>query len=592
MLNNNIRNEMKNQKQSFMKGTIIITLGMLAVKFFGAIFKIPLMSILGGEGSGYFIGAYNLYNPIYALSTAGLPIAISKLVSENVALGRFRDVRMIRRISVPIFLFTGTVGFFLVIIGSFVYSNISKSPDSIYSIFMLAPSLLFSCLMSSYRGYYEGLRNMTPTAVSEVVDSIGKILFGLSLSFLTIWIGKSEYYSRGSVFGKIYENEVYANGKILSFASAAAILGIAISSFVAFLYIHFRYKIKRDGISYDQLINSPKPQKSNIILKSILKIALPVGLGAIIMNLAGVIDSVLIQRRLADITMNSIDRLKEIYGYLIPSDVIQRNNVHTFLFGCFGYTSTIVMFLPTISQGLAISTLPTVTESWTIGDRKKLKKNVEKILKIASVVSIPMGLGISFFSYPIMDLIYNTFHAGKQTGEIYIASQIMMISGIGAIFIALSTPVCSMLQAIGRADIPLKILSIGMLIKIFLNYFLVGIPEINIQGAGIGTLVCYIFIFIFAIISLCKNMRISLNFKKILIKPFVAGLLCAFSALFAYNIFNKFVFYKIATMLSIVVSALVYLLGIIFLKIVTQEDLKSFNVLNRISKIFKKSKFT
>lgn len=579
---------MENQKQSFMKGTIIITLGMLAVKFFGAIFKVPLMSILGGEGSGYFIGAYNLYNPIYALSTAGLPIAISKLVSENVALGRFRDVRMIRRISVPIFLFTGTIGFFLIIIGSFIYSNLSKSPDSIYSILMLAPALLFSCLMSSYRGYYEGLRNMTPTAVSEVVDSIGKILFGLSLSFLTIWIGKNEYYSRGSVFGKIYDNEIYANGKILSFASAAAVLGIAISSFVAFLYIHFRYKIKKDGISYDQLKNSPKPKKSRIILKSILKIALPVGLGAIIMNLAGVIDSILIQRRLADITINSLDRLKDIYGSFLPDEVIHRNNVHTFLFGCFGYTSTIVMFLPTISQGLAISALPTVTASWTVGNRKKLKKNVEKILKIASVVSVPMGLGISFFSYPIIDLIYNTFHSGNQSGEIYIASQIMMISGIGAIFIALSTPVCSMLQAIGRADMPLKILSVGMLIKIFLNYFLVGIPEINIQGAGIGTLVCYVFIFVLAVISLCKNMRISLNFINILVKPFIAGLLCSFSAVFVYNIFNKFIFHKISTILSIIVSAIVYLLGVIFLRIITKEDLESSNIVNRISKIFKK----
>ena len=150
---------------SFAKGAFIITLGMLAVKFFGAIFKIPLMSILGGEGSAYFVGAYNFYSPIYALSTAGLPIAISKLVAENAALGRFRDVRKIRRVSIPIFLVTGTIGFLLVAIGSFVYAKVSKAPDAVYSVIMLAPALLFSCLMSSHRGYYEGLRNMTPTAV-------------------------------------------------------------------------------------------------------------------------------------------------------------------------------------------------------------------------------------------------------------------------------------------------------------------------------------------------------------------------------------------------------------------------------------------
>ena len=572
-----------------MYNTFILSLGMLSVKFFGALFKVPLMSLLGGEGSGYFVGAYNLYNPIYALSTAGLPIAISKLVSENVALHRYRDVKMIRRLSIPLFFVTGFTGFILIILGSFIYANLSKAPDSIYSIFMLAPALLFSCLMSSYRGYFEGLRNMVPTAVSEVLESLGRLVFGLSLSFVSLWIGTNEFNSHGTVFGCHYDDPVVAKGKILSFASAAAILGIAISSFVAFLYIHFRYKLKGDGISREQLKNSPPTRSTKYILKSILKIALPVGLGAIIMNLAGVIDSILIQRRLAYIAANSIDKLIDIYGNLLPCDAIARNNVHIFLSGCFGFTSTIVMFLPTISQGLAISTLPAVTSAWTIGNKKEIKKSIEKILKIASIISVPMGLGISFFSYPIMDLVYNTLHSGTKMGEIYIGSQIMLVSGIGAIFIALSTPVCSMLQAIGRADLPLKILSVGMVIKVLLNYILVGIPEVNIQGAGIGTLACYIFIFSFAVRSLCKRARVSLNFVNILIKPFIAGLICAFSAVLCHNLISNFINYKVSTILSIFVSAIVYLVVIILLKPLTKEELESTEKIKKILKIFKRA---
>ena len=583
---------MNNKKNghSFAQGALIITLGMLAVKFFGAIFKIPLMSLLGGEGSGYFTGAYNLYNPIYALSTAGLPIALSKIVSENAALKRFRDVRMIRKISVPIFLLTGTIGFILIILSSFLYAKLSKAPDSIYSILMLAPALLFSCIMSSYRGYYEGLRNMTPTAISEVIESFGKIIFGLSLSYFTMWIGNFEFNNKGTVFGVYYENAIDAHGKILSYSSAAAILGVAISAFVAFLYIHVRYKLKGDNITNEQLKMSPHPNSSRKILKSILKIAIPVGLGAIIMNLAGVIDSVLIQRRLADIASTSMDKLINVYGELLPQEVISRNNVHIFLSGCFGFTSTIIMFLPTISQGLAISALPTVTSSWAIKDKKTMKRNIEKILKLTSILSIPMGFGISSFAYPIMDLVYNTLHSGQQNAEIYIGSQIMSIAGIGAIFIALSTPTCSMLQAIGRADLPLKILSIGMIIKIILNYFLVGIPEINIQGAGIGTLVCYLFIFSLAIIALCRNAKISLNFVSILLKPCIAGIICSLFVNLFHVLLSQFISYKLSTVVSIALSSVVYFVAIFALKTVTKEEIESNQKIKKLFDILKKLK--
>ena len=580
----------KETGHSFSKGAIIITLGMLAVKFFGAFFKVPLMSILGGEGSGYFTGAYDLYNPIYALSTAGLPIAISRVVSENVALNRFKDVRKIRRISVPIFFITGTVGFILIIIGAFIYSKLSKTPDSIYSTFMLAPTLLFSCLTSSYRGYYEGLRNMTPTAVSEVVESLGKCVFGLSLSYFTIFIGKREYLLNNTIFG-IHYDPITAEGKLLSFASAAAILGVAISSFIGFLYMRTRYKVKGDNISKESLIYSPKAQSFDYILKSILKVAIPIGIGAIIMNLSGVIDSILIKRRLFDISLKSINELTKIYGSLIPQDVISRGNIHVFLSGCFGYTSTVVMFIPTIAQGIAISTLPTVTRAWTLKNKKEIKNNIEKILKISSIISIPMGLGLSSLSYQIMDLIYNTLHKGEHISEIFISSQIMSIFGIASIFISLSTPICSMLQAIGRADLPVKILSIGMIIKVFLNYILVGIPSINIRGACIGTFVCYVFIFICSIVCLCKNTKIRINLLNTFFKPLVSGIICAISSSLFFKMFNTLIPSKISTIFAILFASLIYFSFIFIFKTLTEDDLKSTKITRKFLKIFKKMKF-
>ncbi|MDR2074243.1 MAG: polysaccharide biosynthesis protein [Oscillospiraceae bacterium] len=575
-------------KHSFAVGAIIITVGMLAVKIFGAIFKIPLMSMLGGEGSGYFTGAYNLYNPIYALSTAGLPIAISKLVSESIAMGRFKDVRKIQKISAPMFMITGVIGFVLIIFGAFLYSKLSKSPGSLYSVFMLAPTLFFSCLTSTYRGYYEGLRNMTPTAVSEVVESLGKVVFGLSLTYFVNWYALNEFNLTGSVWGKIFGSEQELRAYILPFASAAAILGIAISAALGFIYIYVRHKIKGDAITISQLNSSLPARPGKQILKSLLSISTPVALGAIVMNAAGVVDSILIQRRLADIVSKNLPRLLGVYGSLLPQNTIDRGVTHIFLAGCFGYTSTIIMLLPTVAQGVAISTLPTMTAAWVSDSKKGIQKNIEKIIKLTAIVSIPMGVGLSVLAYPIMDLIYNTFGSGTQPGEIYIGASIMAIAGIGAVFTSLSTPICSMLQAIGRADLPVKILSVGVVIKVILNYILVGIPEINIQGAGVGTLVCYIFVFSCALWQLCKNAKVRVD-PLIFLKPAISALICAFSAYASLGLFIKMsINYKFSTVLSIIISCLIYVIALFVTHAVDYEDIRTLPKGENLARTLKK----
>ena len=165
--------------QSFAKGALIMTICMVIVKIMGAFFKIPLAKILGGEGMGYFNSAYSLYNPIYAFATAGLPIAIARMVSGDVARKRFKDVKKIHKISIPMFILTGTLGMLIMLVGSFMYARITKAPGVLYSIFMLAPTVLFSSIISIYKGYYEGLSNKAQTAKSEIVEAVGKDVFGL-----------------------------------------------------------------------------------------------------------------------------------------------------------------------------------------------------------------------------------------------------------------------------------------------------------------------------------------------------------------------------------------------------------------------------
>lgn len=390
----------KKVSQSFAAGAFIMAVGMLIVKLAGAAFKVPLAYILGGVGTGYFNNAYSLYNPIYALATAGLPIAISRMVAGDMTRKRYKDVRMIHKISVPIFLALGLMGCALMIGGSFLYVKFTNSPGSLYSMFMLAPTVFFSCLISIYKGYFEGLKNMIPTAVSEIVEAVSKVFFGLGLAWLAGEYGMSEYYTNGTVYGLVCENAVAARNATLPFASAGAVLGITLGSIMGFLYIFIKYKISGDGITREELENSEDARPTKALIRMLLDIAVPIALGAIIMNLAGAIDAMLVQRRLYDIMQRVPERLLNDYNGLIPNQVVKEGKTHIFLAGCFGYMNTVTMLLYTITQGLGISALPNVTSAWVEGIKRKIKKKHRNNFKANFFDSISCRLGAFCTFFP------------------------------------------------------------------------------------------------------------------------------------------------------------------------------------------------
>lgn len=555
--------------QSFLQGALILTASMAIVKIIGAIFKIPLFGILGAEGYGYFTSAYDLYNPIFTIATAGFPIAISKMVSENIARKRYRDVRQIHKVSIPIFTIMGLIGFLLMSVGTFIYANVINAPDVKYATLTLAPTIFFACLMSIYRGYYEGLRNMTPTAISEIIEALCKLSLGLLASTNIISIGMNEYHNSGTVFGTPYETETLARSAILPYAAAGAILGITTGALIGFIYLLVRFKRKGDGITKEELLTSPKPKSSRATVKVLISIAIPIAIGALVMNIASLIDATLIQRRLYDIMQMNPQILLNAYPDLITQEAILNDKVHTMLYGCYGSAATLMMLIPAVTQTFGISALPNVTATWTEGVQEKIKASIESVMRITMLVTIPAGLGLSVMAKPIMELLYLK---GNNQGEVDVAASVLVILGIAAIFTSTSTPLCSMLQAVGRVDLPVKLLSVGVIIKIALNYTLIGVPEINIQGAGVGTLVCYVFITASAFYLLCKQTHIVPDMISIFIKPLLSAICCAVAAVLSYRIFDMLLSQRIATILALITAVLVYVLALILLRAITESD--------------------
>ncbi len=237
------------RKQSFLLGALILTAATILVKVIGAVFKIPLTLVLGAEGSAHFYTAYDIFNPVSAIAIAGLPIAVSKLVSENAARGRFRDVKRIRRLSLLVFCITGTLGFAVTFFFARPFAQLVGNPSGYLSILAISPAVLFLCLMSSYRGYYEGLRNMYPTAISQVVEALAKLILGYSLALVIIKLGLQDYESTGNVFGIAAGSAAAATTAVLPFAAAGAIMGVTLSTVFGLIYLFFRHLKQRDAIS-------------------------------------------------------------------------------------------------------------------------------------------------------------------------------------------------------------------------------------------------------------------------------------------------------------------------------------------------------
>lgn len=539
---------MKQRKQqSFEYGAVILLCSTILVKLIGAIFKIPLSNLIGDLGFGYFSSAYDLFTPIYSLSMAGLPIAVSRLVAEQMASGQYRDVRQSLSVTKKAFFVTGFIGLLLMILLIYPFVRFTDpTGKTIYSLFAIAPSLLFCCVMSTYRGYYEGLRNMYPTAFSDVIEAMGKLILGLGFAYAVM---------------KITDN--------VAFAAAGAMLGITVGAAAAALFLRLRYKFGGDMITDEELENSPSPIPVRQTLKVLVSIAIPVVVASLANNIASLVDVSMVKWQLARLMENSGDLIMDMYKSsiadynLTAKEMLSSDAVPTFLYGIRGKAFTIYNLVPTITSVLGVSALPVLASSWVKKDKTLIKKNIDSMIKTTAIIAMPAGVGFFALGGPIMALLYNT------VASVEIGAPMMRVFGCAAFFAGLAIPMTSMLQAVGRQVYALRNVAIGAALKVVVNLLLVAVPSINIQGAAVGTFACYLFVFFANLITLIKVTDVVPSFKKILLKPFISAVVCGFAAYLVSLLGDG----KMITILAVGIAGVVYLLTLIVLNTFEKDDI-------------------
>ena len=491
---NAVANANQSVSKSFVKGAAILTVSMVIVKVFGLLDKVILADIysmfgdsFASMGMGIYSNAYEVFGVIFIVATGGLPIVISRMISESMAEEHYKDVRQIHRLSVPLFTVVGTVCMIGLMIISFPYSEIIKSPYAIYAMLALAPTVLFGCLASIYRGYYEGQRNMFPTAVSEVIEAVVKLIAGAAFAYLIMRFGMEHYRDTGNFLWFTFDDHIDAENTILAFSVAGNICGITLASFCSFLFLMLKYKIGGDGIPEEYLRNSVEARRQRETLGIIVKTALPIVGGALVMSVGSMIDAMIIQNVLFNLAKTDANALYRQYAEFYPpvaffGDRAHRlePTIHTSLWGCYGSSLTLMQLVTAVTQVFGSSAMPNVTSAWTKGDKGELKTSVDTVLKMTMMFTLPMAFGLSVMSHQVMGFIYSSPDIFNIGGDV------LRLMGITTIFTAIITPICSMLNGIGKVRLPLILYSLCMVIKIGTSWMFVSIPSINIQGGMYG----------------------------------------------------------------------------------------------------------
>lgn len=559
--------EKKRRQHSFMQGAAILVFATALVKVLGAIFRIPLANLIGETGMGYYSTAYDLYLPIYSLSMAGFPIAISRIVAEFAASGRYKDVRKTLRVAKRAFLVVGFAGFLLMMALSYPFARYTGDTKDIYSIIAIAPSLLFCCMYSSYMGYYEGLRNMYPSAVASVVEAVAKLVFGYGFAIIVI-----------SICGTL-------NSRTAAYSAAGALFGVSMSCFSGFMYLYIRHRKVGDGITAEELAESPEPLSGKELMRKILFISVPVVVGSLVTQVSNLVDVLMVRRQLHSVIYNHTDYIYSVYSDLIAARDLEKKEISTALYGCYkGLAYSVYNLVPSITSVMGVSAIPVLATAWTQNDKPAVKLNIETIIRVTSLIAMPAGIGMFFLSDGILRLLYPQ----NPTG-VAVAVPILRALGLAAIFSGIAGPLTNILQGIGKQSTPVKNMAVGVALKIVVNIVLVGIPQINITGAAVGTLVCYFYICVADYICVLRHTKVRVNLFITAGKPFICALLCGLGAWGSSLLFGKIgLVGNLATLLSILVAVVVYVLSIIFTRTIVKSDVLSLPKGEKILKVLEK----
>lgn len=597
---------------TFFGGAAILAVGILVVKLIGMFYKIPLLNIIGEQGSADFNNAYNIYSVLLTISTAGLPVAVSKLVSEADALGRRNQVRRTFRLALALFLILGVLSFLVMFFGSEQLAGLMNDSMAAPGIRALAPAVICVGCLSAFRGYAQGHGNMTPTAVSQIIEALCKLTVGLGLAY---WL--------------------VGHGADASHAAAGAITGVTVGTIVALAYMLMNFLITR---SQEPQLADDRPDEPSTILKHLLMIAVPITISSSMVGIVTVIDTSLVQGQLQRALLENQDTwtlyqdfvdfasLKEALSawqaalpdgsavsmslldqYAAQAEALRDQqsaltdlqsaslelhaaleNISRTLYGNYSGALNIYNLPTSLMAAVTAAVIPAVSGALARRDRRGAGRITGSALRISALATCPMAVGLFVLGEPIMALIFPNLNP-------QLAGPLLSTLGLATLFVCMMLVCNSVLQAHGFVSLPVIIMVAGGVVKIITNYNVVIQPTIGIYGAPMGNILCFALCMTLDLVVMSRVLPRRPRYIQVFVKPLAASALMGLGAWAVYGLMSKLfeatgifmsadpVTHEVlglsrtgnaaATLLAILVAVVIYGVLVIALRAITKDDL-------------------
>lgn len=539
--NNNIdRGIYSMSKKTFIKGAAILGIAGLLVQVMGAIFRIPLGNIVGDEGMGYFQTAYPIYVFLLVFSTNGAPAAISKMTSERIALGQHAEAHRVFKLSFILMFVIGIVAAAVCFFGAEAIVTKLGNPGAYDAMVAISPALLFVPIMAVYRGYFQGLQQMEPTAVSQLVEQGVRVAVGLTLAVVLLPKG-------------------------LEMAAAGATFGTSVGPIAGVLMLIIIYYIKRRKLFMDIDASKDQPRESaGQILTTLAKIAIPITIGVSILPIMNIADVSIIMTRMQD-TGFSEGNANALYGQLT------------------GMAGPIINIPMALALSIALSLVPAIAAANSVKDTAFLETNIKLGLRTAMIIGVPCTFGLMVLSEPIMLLLYP-----MQAESASSAAPCLFILAIGIIFLSIAQTMAGILQGLGKPSVAVVSLAVGLVVKCIATYLLVGIPSLNVQGAAIGSTIAYAVIGLMNFAAVKKYTGTKFNLTLSVVKPLISGIAMGIVVFIAYYLCSGKVGNSLATVISIAIGAAIYGVMLLKTKSIEKDEIKLLPKGEKLAKLLEK----
>ena len=543
--------EKNNNKQSFLHGAALLAIAVAVVKVIGALYKIPLKAIIGDQGYGYFTTAYDIYSVLLMISTAGLPIATSRLISQANSLGHYNQVRRIYKTSRAVFLGLGIFSTLVMVLGCHWLAESMEQPDAWTAILCLAPCALFMGIMSPSRGFFQGQGNMRPTSRSQMLEAFIKLIVGLALA-----------YGIMKITAKVH------------LAAAGAILGVTVSCAVSAAYL-----VTKLQKAYRALPESGEtPESFGATAKELLKVAVPITIGSAGLQLLTVLETGLYMDRIVDLLNTNrysgdlIDLLRQQVTEATPGLSAHEisTQVAANLKGIYNFAQTIFNMPSAFIIPIGTSVLPAITEYLTLRQDKAVRATEESAARITGLISLPCAVGLTVLAEPVMALL------GGYTGlKLALAGQLMALLGFCIFAYTIIQYTNVVLQSHGYAHVPVISMLLAGVVKLVAVYFLAGNPSIGILGVPIGTILCYVSISVMNLISIRRCVPQKPALLKNILRPLVPAATMGVAVYGALWLLKNVLHITSRVILCggpICVGVVIYLVMVVITKAITKED--------------------